>query len=107
MASKTTVAIDDKLRKSIKKLAAWLDIPQGEVVRRAIKEFENSIFSGRSTSPEGERGRIDPLQARYQAATDHVWATDLKSKKIQQLLMRGPETIDDFILNDWNSGLEE
>ncbi len=100
MASKTTVAIDDKLRKSIKKLAAWLDLPQGEVVRRAIKAYENIVFSGKKAPLNSESIPVDALNAQYQAATEHVWAKDPKSKKIQQRIMQGPETFDDFILND-------
>ena len=45
MTVKTTVAIDNDLRKMIKKLAAWLDISQGEVIRRAIAEYEKIIIN--------------------------------------------------------------
>ena len=34
MASKTTVAVDQKLRKKIKKLSALLDIPQSAVIEK-------------------------------------------------------------------------
>ncbi len=45
MASKSTVAIDESLRKTIKKIAALLDIPQGEVIKKAIGDLEQKILS--------------------------------------------------------------
>jgi predicted transcriptional regulator len=107
MASKTTVAIDDKLRRSIKKIAAWLDISQGEVVRRAIKAYEDLIFTRKHAAPEDVLARADPIELLFQEATEKVWASDPKSKAIQQMLAEGPETIDDFILDNWDSGLDE
>ncbi len=41
-----------------------------------------------------------------QNATDIIWAKDPKSKEIQLNLLQGSETIDDFIVNDWDSGLD-
>jgi hypothetical protein len=39
-------------------------------------------------------------------ATEIIWKQDPERKAIQKKLSEGPETIDDFILNDWDSGLE-
>ena len=38
-----TVAIDEKLRKRLKKLSAWLDITQSELIRRALTLFEKKF----------------------------------------------------------------
>ncbi|MEE9379760.1 MAG: ribbon-helix-helix protein, CopG family [Candidatus Lokiarchaeia archaeon] len=106
MTVKTTVAIDSDLRKIIKKLAAWLDISQGEVIRRAIAEFEKSVIIKNvypNTSKEKVKKEIDTI---LQAATDAVWEDDIKTQEIQEKLKKGPRTIDEFILNNWDSGLE-
>ncbi len=39
----SSVTIDDNLRKKIKKLAAELDTTQGDIVFRAIAEFEKKL----------------------------------------------------------------
>ena len=106
MTVKTTVAIDSDLRKIIKKLAAWLDISQGEVIKRAIAEFEKSVISNNvypNTSKEKFKKEIDTI---LQAATDAVWEDDIKTREIQEKLKKGPSTIDEVILNNWDSGLE-
>lgn len=106
MTVKTTVAIDSGLRKIIKKLAAWLDISQGEVIRRAIAEFEKFVINKNAypnISKEKAKKEIDTL---LQAATDAVWEDDIKTREIQKKLKKGPSTIDEVILNNWDSGLE-
>ncbi|HEY0088410.1 MAG TPA: hypothetical protein VGB37_06180, partial [Candidatus Lokiarchaeia archaeon] len=39
-------------------------------------------------------------------ATEIIWKQDPERKAIQEKLSEGPETIDDFILNVWESGLK-
>ena len=36
-----------------------------------------------------------------------IWKEDPKRKAIQQKLSSGSETIDDFILDNWDTGLKE
>ncbi len=106
MTIKTTVAIDSDLRKIIKKLAAWLDISQGEVIRRAIAEYEKIIISKDiypNTSNISIKKEIDSI---LQAATDAVWEDDIKTREIQEKLKKGPSSIDEVILNNWDFGLE-
>ena len=45
MTTKTTVAIDQEIRKKLKKLASVLDISQGEVIKQALNVFEKSLLS--------------------------------------------------------------
>ncbi|MHA1255612.1 MAG: hypothetical protein ACTSPS_08450 [Promethearchaeota archaeon] len=40
-------------------------------------------------------------------ATKIVWKIDPERKAIQQKLSSGTDTIDNYILNNWESGLEE
>ena len=106
MTVKTTVAIDNDLRKMIKKLAAWLDISQGEVIRRAIAEYEKIIINKDiypNTSNVSIKKEIDTI---LQAATDAVWEDDIKTREIQEKLKKGPSSIDEAILNNWDFGLE-
>ena len=105
MTEKTTVAIDKDLRMIIKKLAAWQDISQGEVIKRAIAEYEkvflNNTKSLKDKKVDSEKEIIQVLQA----ATDAIWAQDPETKQIQQKLKKEPGSIDDFILNNWDYGL--
>jgi ribosomal protein L10 len=110
MSSKTTVAIDQNIRKKIKKLSSLLDISQGEVIERALNIFEKEILKqfnekkellGKSTSAE----KLD-VKSILEEASKKVWAQDPKRKAIQEKLQTGPETIDDFIITNWDSGLE-
>lgn len=106
MTIKTTVAIDSDLRKIIKKLAAWLDISQGEVIRRAIAEFEKSVIT-KNVYPNTNKKKIKKeIDTTLQSATDAVWKDDMKTREIQEKLKKGPSTIDEVILDNWDSGLE-
>jgi hypothetical protein len=106
MTEKTTVGIDKGLRKTIKKLAVWLDISQGEVIKRAIAEYEKSVISNIRNQDKNKNINKKEVEKILQAATDTIWAEDPKSKEIQLKLLQGSETIDDFIANDWDSGLD-
>lgn len=105
MTTKTTVAIDNELRKIIKKLAALLDIPQGEVIKRAIAEYEKLIINKNSQLASNKENVVGEIEAILKTATDSVWKEDIKTKEIQEKLKKGTETIDDIILNNWESGL--
>jgi len=109
MASKTTVAIDQGIRKKLKKLASLLDISQGEVINKAVSMFEKSILSQlaehKSMVKESQKAGINVEQI-LKEATQKVWDQDPERKEIQKKLQEGPETIDDFIITNWESGLE-
>jgi len=106
MTIKTTVAIDSDLRKIIKKLAAWLDISQGEVIRRAIAKFEKAIIN-KDVYPDPSKDKIEKeIATILQAATDIVWGDDIKTREIQEKLKKKPGSIDEVILNNWDFGLE-
>ena len=107
--SKTTVAIKQDIRKKVKKLASILDVSQGEVIERAVNMFENSILSqfGKNKALEADltTEKID-INKILEDATQKIWARDPEVKAIQEKLQTGPETIDDFIITNWNSELE-
>ncbi|MFX0098971.1 MAG: hypothetical protein ACFFCS_05275 [Candidatus Hodarchaeota archaeon] len=108
MPQKSSIAVSSDLRKKIKKLAAILDKPQGEIVSEAIEKFEEEIISRHKKSSNGEEKEFssDEFDEILDAATRHVWETDPESKEIQEKLESGDETIDDFITNKWETGLK-
>ncbi len=102
---KKIIKIDYLLDKKIKNLSTRLGMLPIVVLRRAIEAYEINIINTKKFPEEGKTLATNLLHTQYDAATVYVWATDLKSKRIQQQLMQGSETIDDFILNDWSTGL--
>ena len=102
MTSKTTVAIDKDLRKLIKKLAAWLDISQGEVIKHAIAEYEKKILNNEKSLKKERENSEKEIQQLLQGATDAIWAQDPETKQIQQKLKKGPSSIDEVILDNWD-----
>ncbi len=109
MANHSTVAIDQEVRKKLKKLASLLDQSQGEIIKQALAIFEEKIIMGRrELSESNSPARLEKKQITQilQDATKKVWEANPEIKRIQEKLFSGPETIDDFILNDWESGLE-
>ena len=106
MTIKTTVAIDSDLRRTIKKLAAWLDISQGEVIKQAIAQYEKALLNqGKDLDPNGksDKKKIDTI---LQAATEAIWLEDPETKAIQQKLKKGRISLDKILLNNWDYGLE-
>ena len=109
MTNRTTVAIEKDIKKKLKKLSAILDITQAEVIKRALVLYEKD-FVEKKIQEEGERVYSDKdsmvsVQDILKNATKIIWAQDPERKALQQKLMEGPETIDDVILNEWDTGL--
>ncbi len=111
MTSRTTVAIDKELRKRLKKISAWLDITQAEVIKRSLSLFEKEIFKNKNIQindrSSKEKKVISITRIKLKNATETIWKEDPKRKAIQQKLSSGSETIDDFILENWDTGLKE
>ena len=111
MTSRTTVAIDKELRKKLKKLSAWLDITQAEVIKRALRTFEKELLKNKdgNTKENNSLKKISEIAVKkaLKEATKIVWKMDPERKAIQQKLSSGTDTIDNYILNNWESGLEE
>ncbi len=106
MTSKTTVAVNQAIRKKLKKLAGILDISQGEVIEQALKLFEKSVIKkfNEENAIDQDVSDLD-VKKVLEAARKKVWAQDPECKAIQKRLESGSETIDDFIIAQWNSGL--
>ena len=110
MTSRTTVAIDKELRKKLKKLSAWLDITQSEVIRQALAVYERELFQKKEGSIKEKDDKDDQsiilMKNVLRNATEIIWKKDPERKAIQKKLSSGIETIDDYILNHWESGLD-
>ncbi|WP_457556714.1 ribbon-helix-helix domain-containing protein [Candidatus Harpocratesius sp.] len=107
MASKTTVAVDQKLRKKIKKLSALMDIPQSAVIEKAIASLEKEMINNKNpnkTFPQNDN--IDVFKI-LEDATQKIWKKYPEREKNQKILQKGSQTIDNFLLYDWNTGLED
>ncbi|MHA1106610.1 MAG: ribbon-helix-helix protein, CopG family [Promethearchaeota archaeon] len=111
MTTRTTVAIDEKLRKRLKKLSAWLDITQSEVIKRALTLFEKKILQEKQISVNANFKIKDTqksdIKKMLEEATKIIWKLDPNRKMIQQKLFVGTDTLDEIILNNWKTGLEE
>ena len=111
MVTRTTVAIDKKLRKRLKKLSAWLDISQSEVIKRALTLFEKDILQEKQfpvnanlKTKDTKRSDIEKI---LKEATKIIWELDPNRKILQQKLFVGTDTLDEILLNNWKTGLEE
>ena len=107
MASKTTVAVDQKLRKKIKKLSALMDIPQSAVIEMAIASLEKEMINNKNPTKTNNKNNNIDVSKILEEATQKVWEKYPDREKNQKILQKGSQTIDDFLLNDWITGLEE
>ena len=115
MASNTTVAVTQKLRKKIKKLSALLDISQSVVIEQAVTCLENNLINnhGKLPSPIKPNDQSKSIESNVidvskilEEATKEMWNRDPERKELQQTLKSGPQTIDDFLFDRWITGLE-
>lgn len=110
MTSRTTVAIDDKLRKRLKKLAAWLDITQAEVIKQAISLYENEMFKSEKNQKRqkiSESNSSVSLKMLLEEATKKIWDQDPERKSLQLKLLTKQDKLDEFILNNWDLGVNQ
>lgn len=110
MTSRTTVAIDDKLRKRLKKLAAWLDITQAEVIKQAISLYEKEIFKSEKNQNKRkftESSLSASLKIQLEEATKKIWDQDPERKALQLKLLTKQDKLDEFILNNWDLGVNQ
>ena len=113
MGTKTTVAVDQELRKKIKKISALLDITQSAVIARAVANLEKEIVANpkkglnQSTSLKKKtKEKTIDVSKVLKEATQKIWSTDPEREEIQKILQKGPHSIDDFLVDEWTTGLE-
>jgi ribosomal protein L10 len=113
MGTKTTVAVDQELRKKIKKISALLDITQSAVIARAVDNLEIKIMAnakkGLSQSTpvnKKTKGNTINVSKILKDATQKIWLLDPEREEIQKILKKGPLSIDDFLMDEWITGLE-
>ena len=82
-----------------------LDIPQGEVIKKAIGDLEQKILSESLQTDSIDLSTENRIKQELHHYTEMVWEMDPKAKKYQQKLMAGTESIDDFMFKNWRTGL--
>ncbi|MBN2151950.1 MAG: hypothetical protein JW839_10915 [Candidatus Lokiarchaeota archaeon] len=107
MGTHSSIAVSPKLRKTIKKIAAFLDVSQGEVVEKAITVFENTLISSANVGLMSNNASKTRVQKIMEQATKDVWKDDPERERVQRALMQGSGTIDDVIISDWRTGIRE
>ena len=107
MASKTTVAVDQKLRKKIKKLSALLDIPQSAVIEKAIASLEEDMIKNKNPKKKMKTNDSIDISKILEETTKKIWKKYPEREKNQKLLQKGSQTIDDFLLSEWITGLDD
>lgn len=106
MQQKSTVAISLKTRLRLKKLAALLNRTQGDIVDQAINDYEKKILATSNNKSKSSKSK-DMIEKILDDATKEVWDSDPIHKELQQRLMKGGDTIDDYIIKEWNGEFEE
>ena len=101
--AKTTVAVDQDLRKKIKRISALLNITQSAVIERAIDNLEKEIMSTEGKNHTQSRPPIEnvlDISEILKEATQKIWERDPEREDIQKKLRKGTQTIDDFLINN-------
>ena len=84
-----------------------MDIPQSAVIEKAIASLEKEMISNRNPNKSVDKnGNID-VSKILEEATQKIWKKYPEREKNQKKLQIGSQTIDDFLFNDWITGLED
>lgn len=89
----SSVTVEDKLRKKIKRIAAELDTTQGDVISRAVRLLEENIH--RKKEPLPSKAREIMKEAAVKARKDK------KRQKIREKLSKPGIGIDDIKIVSW------
>ncbi|OLS22340.1 MAG: hypothetical protein HeimC3_31390 [Candidatus Heimdallarchaeota archaeon LC_3] len=89
----SSITVNDKLRRKIKKIAAELDTTQGEVVAKAIDQFEINFFV---------KNYIPIPEARKLIRDSYLKRKNIKWRKtIRNALSKPGPTIDEMRISSW------
>jgi predicted transcriptional regulator len=106
MSSKSTVAISVKTRIRLKKLAAYLNKTQTYIVEQALRDFERKVLNLESDDKLSQND-TEFVEKILKEATKEVWESDPVHKALQEKLLEGKDTIDDYIIQKWDPGFED
>ncbi len=95
---RTTVTVRDELRRKLKRLAAMLDVTQGEVIERALRVYEGQILRGRPSRRARASGKV--LDAMEEAASK-IRRSDPEWARISRTIERAAVSIDEFTAEGW------
>lgn len=89
----TSVTVEDKLRKKIKRIAAELDTTQGDVIAQAVELLEEKI--NHKETPKSSKARKIMRDAALKAKSDR------KRQKIRDTLIKPGIKIDEVKIVRW------
>jgi len=96
----TTVTVDDEIRRKLKRLAAMLDITQGEVIEKALEQYENRVVG------HGAERRVSRrvLQAIREASA-RVRRSDPEWARISRRIETSAISLEESISEAWGREL--
>ncbi len=92
----TTVTVDDDVRRKLKKLAAVLDVTQGEVIERALRLYEDQVLHRESRSKTA-RKVLDALTE----ASSKVRRSDPEWARVSRTIENAARSIEEFAGARW------
>ena len=94
MATRSTVAVNSKTRQRLKKLSALLDLPQGEIIKKALEIYEQILFQ------KPLKSKLKPTNKKVQEILKEsllqLWEQDPERKALDLKLMAKNEDNFDF-----------
>ena len=94
MATRSTVAVNLKTRQRLKKLSALLDLPQGEIIKKALEIYEQILFQ------KPLKSKSKPINKKVQEILKEsllqLWEQDPERKALDLKLIAKNEDNFDF-----------
>lgn len=98
MSARSTVAVNLKTRQHLKKLSALLDLPQGEIIKKALEIYEKILFQ--KPSKIEKKSRNEEVQKILKKSLTQLWKQDPERKALDLKLMSNNEDFDESIIGD-------
>ncbi|MHA1765766.1 MAG: hypothetical protein ACTSVK_05835 [Promethearchaeota archaeon] len=98
MPARSTVAVNLKTRQHLKKLSALLDLPQGEIIQKALEIYEKILFQ--KPSQIKQKSGNDEVQNILKKSLTQLWKQDPGRKNLDLKLMSDNEDFDESIIDD-------
>ena len=83
-----------------------LDIPQGEVIKKAIGDLEQKILSESFQTDSIDLSTENRIKQELHHYTEMVWEM-IESKKISTKINGWHRIHDDFMFKNWRTGLDD
>jgi hypothetical protein len=107
MSGKTTISIDIPIQRTIKKIAALLELSQGDVINMAIHALERFLLTKRKRITPEKTNLQDELDRDMQPYLLEAMQNNPALWRIYSLLQEKGNELDEVLLTNWTSELEE